>query len=55
MKRRIVMVLLALGATAGFAAGFVHLGFHIHARHQAMERHLAQVCADAARSAPAAR
>ena len=55
MRRKIWIALLALGAIGGFAAGFAHLGCHMHGRHDAFERHVAQLCVDAARNAPAAR
>lgn len=55
MKRKIVIVLLALGTIGGFAAGFAHLGCRMHGRHEAFERHVAQLCADAARNAPTPR
>ncbi len=55
MKRKIIIALLALGTVGGFAAGFAHLGCRAHARHEAMERHIAQLCVDAARNAQAPR
>ena len=52
MRRRILIGLLALGALGGFAAGFARLACHRydggHGRHEAFERHVADVCADAA-------
>lgn len=48
MKRRIAIGLLSFGALAGFGAGFFSLGARAHARHAAFERHVADVCTDAA-------
>jgi hypothetical protein len=60
MRRRILMVLLALGAFGGFAAGFASLrcrahGPHgWHSRRAAFEQRVAQTCVDAAlRARPA--
>jgi len=44
MARRFVMFLLGAGAIAGFASAFHH---HFE-RREAFERHLADVCTDAA-------
>ena len=53
MKRKIVIALLTLGTLGGFAGGFASL--HCHRNHRAnFERHVAKICADAARAeAPA--
>jgi len=53
MRRRILIGLLAFGAIGGFAAGFARLACHRydggwHGRHEAFERRVADVCADAA-------
>jgi hypothetical protein len=52
MRRRILIGLLALGALGGFAAGFARLCAHRHGgwhgRHEAFERRVADVCAEAA-------
>jgi hypothetical protein len=49
VKRRIVMAILAAGAIGGYAMGF-HGAFHRHHdRRAAFERHVAEVCVDAAR------
>lgn len=53
MKRRLLIALLALGTVGGYGAGFASMSCHAHARRAAMERHVARICADAARS-PAA-
>jgi hypothetical protein len=47
------MGLLAIGAIGGFASGFAHLACHRygggwHGRHEAFERRVADVCAEAA-------
>jgi hypothetical protein len=51
MQRRFLIALLAFGAFSGFAGGFASLGCHSQQRHDAFERHIAQVCVDAARGA----
>ena len=56
MARRLLMVLLAIGAVAGFASGFARLcyGGWGHPmggrfdRHAEFERHVADTCTDAA-------
>jgi hypothetical protein len=57
MGRRILMVLLGIGAIAGFASGFHHLGYggycrFDHAGHEgrqgAFERRVADTCAESA-------
>ncbi len=48
-RRRMKIALLAFGTVAGYALGFMSLGCHAHARHEAFERHIAQVCVEAAR------
>jgi NADP-dependent 3-hydroxy acid dehydrogenase YdfG len=56
MRRKILMVLLATGAVAGFGAGFARAyqhGFHGHGpgrwgRHAELERRVAETCTDAA-------
>jgi hypothetical protein len=61
MGRKLLMVLLGLGAVAGFAAGFARLchggygGWAHHGpggrfdRHAAFERHIADTCTEAAK------
>jgi hypothetical protein len=41
---RLPIVVLALGAIFGFASA----AHHMHERHEAFERHIADVCTDAA-------
>ena len=53
MRRRLKIVLLSLGVVAGYGAGFVHLVAwhrygHGYGRRAAFERHVADVCVDAA-------
>ncbi len=55
MKRRLLIALLALGTVGGYGAGFAGMGCRAHARRAAMERHVARLCADAARSPSAVR
>jgi hypothetical protein len=43
-----VMVLLAIGTVGGYAAGFAHMHACHRARSAAFERHVAEVCIDAA-------
>jgi hypothetical protein len=47
--RSLLIVVLTLGAAAGFGCGFLHAREHRHARWEAHERHIAEVCAQAAR------
>lgn len=60
MGRKLLMVLLGLGAIAGFGAGFARLCYGGHAgwkhgpggrfdRHDAFERHIADTCTEAAK------
>jgi hypothetical protein len=44
---RLPVVLLTFGAIFGFASAFHH-GWHAHDRQEAFERHIADVCTDAA-------
>lgn len=53
MKRRILIVLLAIGAIGGYAAGFASVACHAHARHARFEQHVAKLCVDAARESGA--
>lgn len=48
MKRRLVIGLLAFGTIAGFGSGFFHMGARAHARRAMFERHVADVCTEAA-------
>jgi hypothetical protein len=50
MRRRILIVVLALGALGGYASGFASLAKCRHARRAAFERRVAEVCVEAARA-----
>jgi hypothetical protein len=50
MRRSFLIVLLGLGALLGFGSGVHHLRWHHWARRAAFERHVAEICVDAARS-----
>ena len=47
--KKILCVLLAIGTVGGYAVGFRSLACHRWQRQQAFERHVAQICVDAAR------
>ncbi|MEZ4229236.1 MAG: hypothetical protein R3B89_08735 [Polyangiaceae bacterium] len=51
-RHRVIKVLLLLGALLGFAGGFASLAFRMHRHHDMrrsyFERHVADVCLDAA-------
>ena len=51
MRRPILMVLLALGTLGGYASGFAHVRACHRWREAAFERHVADVCVDAAKAA----
>ncbi len=48
-KRKIAIVLLSIGTIVGFASGFASMRGRACARRDAFERHVAEVCVDAAR------
>jgi len=48
MRRKALMVLLGLGAVAGFASGIWSCRYHSFERRQAFEDHGAEVCTRAA-------
>lgn len=55
MRRKILIAVLSLGVLTGFAAGFASLRHHRWGHHggwttrrAAFERHVAEICADAA-------
>jgi hypothetical protein len=50
MRRPFLLVLLLLGAVLGFGSGIRNLRWHHWARQAAFERHVAEICVDAARS-----
>jgi hypothetical protein len=51
IKRRILIALFGLGTIGGFGAGFHSLRYHAWQRHAAFEKHVAQLCTDAAKHA----
>ena len=53
MKRRILVVLFALGTIGGFASGISSMRWRAHHRREAFEQHVARVCVDAARASQA--
>jgi hypothetical protein len=53
-RHRLLVVLLALGTVGGYASGFASLSCRAHARRAAFERHVAHVCAEAAKNPAAA-
>jgi len=53
IKRGILIGLLSIGTIGGFACGFHSMGQHCHARREAFERHVADVCVRAAHEAEA--
>ncbi|MGO8969329.1 MAG: hypothetical protein ACLQDQ_07130 [Myxococcaceae bacterium] len=50
MRRLPLAFLLGVGALAGFASGMHELRWHRFAQRAAFERHVAEICVDAARS-----
>lgn len=48
MKRKLLIALLALGTVGGYAAGFCSVRAHHAQRTAALERHVADVCLEAA-------
>jgi len=50
MRRKIFIALLALGTLGGYASGFCHLRAHRAQQEQSFERHVADVCLEAAAS-----
>ena len=48
MRRKALIVVLALGAVAGFASGLYCCHYHSLERRQAFEDHIADVCTRAA-------
>ncbi|MGK3965303.1 hypothetical protein WMF38_14135 [Sorangium sp. So ce118] len=51
MRRQITIALLAVGTVAGYAHGFSSLRCRAEARRDALHRHVASLCVDAARQA----
>jgi hypothetical protein len=55
MRRRIAIVLLAIGTVGGYASGFASMRHCRSAQRSAWEHHVAKVCVDAAQGKAAAR
>jgi hypothetical protein len=50
MRRPFLLLFLGFGALLGFGSGMRQLRWHHWAQRAAFERHVAEVCVDAARS-----
>jgi len=50
MRRPFLLLLLGLGAVVGFSSGVSELRWRHWARRAAFERHVAEICVDAART-----
>jgi hypothetical protein len=48
--RRVLIALFALGTLGGYGSAIATSSCHAHARRAAYERHVAKLCADAARN-----
>jgi hypothetical protein len=53
MKRKILIALLALGTVGGYGSAFACARHHARERHERFERHVADLCVDAATHAKA--
>lgn len=53
IKRKLLVVLLALGAVGGFASGAMSMCRHHRWRHEAFKDYVTGVCSDAVRNAEA--
>ena len=53
MKRRILVLLLAIGTVGGFASGIASVAHCKREHRDAFERHVAKVCVEAARAGDA--
>jgi tetrahydrodipicolinate N-succinyltransferase len=54
MRRKALIVLLALGTVGGYASGFASMRSCHNQRRASFEQHVAKVCVDAARASDAA-
>jgi len=54
MRRRLLIALFALGTLGGYGSAIAGMSCHAHARRAAWERHVAHVCAEAAKNPAAA-
>ena len=52
--RRVLIALFALGTIGGYGSAIAGASCHAHARRAAFERHVAHVCAEAAKNPAAA-
>ena len=52
--RRVLIALFALGTLGGYGSAIASSSCHAHARRAAWERHVAHLCADAAKNPAAA-
>jgi hypothetical protein len=52
--RRFLIALFALGTLGGYGSAIATASCHAHARHAAFERHVAHLCAQAAKNPAAA-
>ena len=53
MRRKLLIGLLALGTFGGYAMGFASMRHNARWRRAAFERHVAELCVDAARDGAA--
>ena len=49
IRRKILIALFGIGTVAGFGSGISSMRHHCRAHHDAWERHVAHVCAEAAK------
>ncbi len=54
MRRRLLIALFALGTLGGYGSAIAGMSCRAHARRAAWERHVAHICAEAARNPDAA-
>jgi hypothetical protein len=54
IRRKLMIALLCAGTIVGYGSAFASARRHMEARHDAYERHVAQVCVEAARHPAAA-
>jgi hypothetical protein len=52
--RRVLIALFALGTLGGYGSAIAAASCHARARHDAYERHVAHICAEAAKNPAAA-
>lgn len=54
MPRRLLIVLFALGTLGGYGSAIAGMSCRAHQRRDAFERHVAHICAEAAKNPAAA-